>query len=138
MGLFTHIGKETKFITKLFKDRNINIAYSTRNTLEKHLCPKRPKKESFDKGGVYNMKCQSCPGDYIGQTGRSFKVRYSEHVQAIRTNTEKKGYSHHILNMGHSYGSSENSLEILNIQEKGPYLSTLEKFHIYRTKQTGY
>jgi hypothetical protein len=26
---FTYIGKETKSITKLFKDQNINIAYST-------------------------------------------------------------------------------------------------------------
>jgi hypothetical protein len=58
-------------------------------------------------------------------------------VQAIRKN-EKMGYSHHILNTGHSYGSLENSLEILNIQGKGSYLNTLERFHIYRTKQTGY
>jgi hypothetical protein len=43
-AIFTNIDRETKFITKLFRDQNINIAYSTRNTLEKHLCPKRPKK----------------------------------------------------------------------------------------------
>jgi hypothetical protein len=103
-----------------------------------HLGPKRPKKEVFEKGGVYNIKCQSCPGNYTGQTGRPFKVRYSEHVQAIRTNNEKTGFSHHILNTGHSYGSLEDSLEIISIQEKGPYLNTLEKFHIYKIKQTGY
>jgi hypothetical protein len=73
-------------------------------------------------------------GSYIGQTGRSFKVRYGEQVQVIRTNNERAGYSHHILKTGHSYGSLENSLEILNILEKGPYLNTLERLRIYRTK----
>jgi hypothetical protein len=34
---FTYIGKETKFITKLFKDYNIGIAYCTRNTIENLL-----------------------------------------------------------------------------------------------------
>jgi hypothetical protein len=81
------------------------------------------------------LKIQNCPGRYIDQTGRSFN---GEHVHAIRTKNKKTGYSHHILNTGHSYGSLENSLEILNIQEKGPYPNTTENFYIYRTKQTGY
>jgi hypothetical protein len=51
-AIFTYIGRETKFVTKLFRDENINIAYSTSNTLKKHLCPKRPRKEPFDRGGV--------------------------------------------------------------------------------------
>jgi lipoprotein signal peptidase len=38
-------------------------------------------------------------------------------------------YSHYILNTGHSFGSLEDSLQILNIQQKGPYLYTLEKYH---------
>jgi hypothetical protein len=31
----------------------------------------------------------------------------------------------------------ENTLKILNTQGKGPYLNTLEKFHIYKTKKSG-
>jgi hypothetical protein len=31
-AIFTYIGRETKFVTKLFRDQNINIAYSTGNT----------------------------------------------------------------------------------------------------------
>jgi len=34
---FTYIGKETRFITKLFKDTNIRIAFTTNNTIGKHL-----------------------------------------------------------------------------------------------------
>jgi hypothetical protein len=106
--------------------------------MEKHLCPKRPKKDLFDRSGVYKLKCRNCPGSYIGQTGQSFTVRYGEHMQAIRINSEKADYSHHNLNTGHSYGSLEN-LEILNIQEKGPYLNTLESFiFTEQNKQVSY
>jgi regulator of PEP synthase PpsR (kinase-PPPase family) len=44
---FAYIGRETKSITKLFKDQNINIVYSTNNTLEKHSGPKISKMEPW-------------------------------------------------------------------------------------------
>ena len=34
---FTYMGKETRFITKLFKQTNVRTAYRTRNTIEKLL-----------------------------------------------------------------------------------------------------
>ena len=34
---FTYIGKETRFITKLFKDTNTRIMFTTNNTIGKHL-----------------------------------------------------------------------------------------------------
>jgi hypothetical protein len=36
-----------------------------------------------------------------------------------------------------NYDSIENTLEILNFKEKGTYLNTLERFHIYKAKKTG-
>jgi len=32
---FTYVGKVTEFITKLFKDTNVKIAFTTDNTIEK-------------------------------------------------------------------------------------------------------
>jgi hypothetical protein len=34
---FTYIGKETKFITKLFKDSPVQVSYTTNNTISKAL-----------------------------------------------------------------------------------------------------
>jgi hypothetical protein len=34
---FTYIRKETRYITKLFKKYNLNIAWQTINTLEQHI-----------------------------------------------------------------------------------------------------
>jgi hypothetical protein len=68
---------------------------------------------------------------------QNFKTGYKEHIQDFRNNRSKTGFSCHILNIGHAHDNTENTLKILNTQGKGPYLNTLEKFHIYKTKKTG-
>jgi hypothetical protein len=72
-----------------------------------------------------------------GQTGRNFKIRYREHIQDKKNNKSKTGFSHHILSTGHTYDKIENTMEILNFKEKGKYLNTLKKFHIYKANKTG-
>jgi hypothetical protein len=137
MGKFHLRSKETKFITKLFKNFNINISYHTRKTTGNFLNPHKLRNNLYEESGVYELKCRSCRGSYIGQTGWNYKTRYKEHIQDIRNIRRKTGFSHHILNTGNAYDNIENTLKILNTQEKGPYLNTLEKFHIYKTKKTG-
>jgi general stress protein 26 len=34
---FTYVGKETRYVTKLFKNHNVDIALHTNNSLEKHV-----------------------------------------------------------------------------------------------------
>jgi hypothetical protein len=71
-------------------------------------------------------------------TGRTFTVRYNEHVQAPCNNNEKSVYFQHILKTVHSYGILENTSHILNTQHKGPYLNTLERYHINKIKKQTY
>jgi hypothetical protein len=40
LAKFTYVGKETKCITKLFKDSSVNIAFTTENTISKLLTSK--------------------------------------------------------------------------------------------------
>jgi hypothetical protein len=83
------------------------------------------------------MKCMSCPMKYIGQTGRPFNTRYKEHITDIKNNDSKSGYSNHILNTGHSYGSITDTMQIMKIERKGKHQNTLEKYHIYRISKEG-
>jgi hypothetical protein len=46
-------------------------------------------RDLYDKCGVYKLKCGSCPGVYLGQTGRSFRTRFKEHMSDIKHNKEK-------------------------------------------------
>jgi hypothetical protein len=77
------------------------------------------------------MKYMDCPRQYIGQTGRSFKTRFKEHIRAIKHNTDSSTYSQHILNIGHKHGNMEDTMDIINVTHKGRFMNTIEKFHIY-------
>jgi hypothetical protein len=44
------------------------------------------------KPGVYKLKCIDCPQQYIGKTGRNFKMRYEEHIRdTITYGSSKQG-----------------------------------------------
>jgi hypothetical protein len=71
---FTYIGKETKFIMKLFKCAKLQIAYKTNNTIDKLLTYKQ-KQNNVDisnEDGIFALKCPDCGKLYLGQTGNSF------------------------------------------------------------------
>jgi hypothetical protein len=77
------------------------------------------------------MKCMDYPLKYVGQTGRTFNARYKEHIHDIRTNNSNTGYANHILNIGHTYGTITDTMEIMKTERKGRYLNTLERYYIY-------
>jgi hypothetical protein len=74
--------------------------------------------DKYEKSGVYQMRCTDCPLKYIGQTGRTFQIRYKEHTQAIRNNNGNSGYSYNILNIGHAYGSITNTMKVIKNRKK--------------------
>jgi hypothetical protein len=54
-----------------------------------------------------------CPRKYIGQTGRTFNIRYKKHIHDIRSNNCNTGYSNRILNTGHIYGTMTDTMKII-------------------------
>jgi hypothetical protein len=75
------------------------------------------------------MKCLDCPMKYVGQTGRDFNTIYKEHIYDIKSNDSNTGYSGHILNTSHTYGTIEDTMKMIK-SRKGQYLNTVEKYHI--------
>jgi hypothetical protein len=61
-----------------------------------------------------------------------FNTRYREHIQAIRTNNSNSGYSNHVLATEHTYGTIEDTIDVIMTGRKGRHLNTLEKYHIYK------
>jgi hypothetical protein len=72
---------------------------------------------------------------YIGQTGRTFSIRYKEHIHDIRSNNSNSGYLNHILNTGHAYGTVTDTMDIITTGRKSKHLNTLERYHIYKTSR---
>ena len=78
---FTYVGKETWFITKLSKDTNVTVAFTTNNTIGKHLTMEHNTQCKYEMSGVYQLTCPDCKMTYTGQTGRPFKTRFKEHMR---------------------------------------------------------
>jgi hypothetical protein len=112
---FTYFGSDTRTITKLFKNINLKIAYKTTNTLKHQLRTKNPIEDIYNANGVYQLKCETCPMKYIGQTGRNFKTRFKEHIRDIRFNKDNSKFAQHILNTQHTYGPINKTMDILHI-----------------------
>jgi hypothetical protein len=139
MATFTYIGKETRSITKIFKNTNLKIAFKTTNTVQNHLCYlKEPnhRKDPYHNSGIYQLTCKECNQKYIGQTGRTFKTRYNEHIDAIKSNKSTSKYAEHILDNQHSYWTIHDTMDIPCVTKKGEHMNTLERYHIYKNKTT--
>jgi hypothetical protein len=69
-------------------------------------------------------------------TGRTFKIRFKEHIRDIRNNGQSSKFAQHILDTTHEYDNIENTLEVLYIGRKGRMLDTQERFHIYKISKS--
>ena len=132
LATFTYVGPQTKFITKLFKNTNLNIAYKTNNTIGKLLTPNNTStSDKFNKSGIYQLTCLDCNMKYIGQTGRSIYTRYCEHFRDFKHANGNSKYAQHLIENRHSIGPIKKIMDILYVIKKGKMMDTLEKFHIY-------
>jgi hypothetical protein len=135
---FVCVGKETRYITKLFKNTPLKVAYTTNNNLGKLLeVQKTEKLNKFDRNGVYQLTCPACQKKYVGQTGRPFHVRFREHYRDYKYPNNKSKFAQHVIEEGHAFGPKENIMDMIHIENKGRMLDTLEKFYIYEETQLG-
>ena len=80
---------------------------------------------------VYKLKCPDCNKAYVGQTGRSFQVRFNEHINAFKSNSHTSNFVKHLNEQAHSFGSIHNTMQILKRQNKRSPVNTIERFYIY-------
>jgi hypothetical protein len=131
---FTYFGKESGFITKLFRETQLRTAYKVNNTIEKRLTPKLCNsypQQQFEKSGVYSLTCLDCQKKYVGQTARSFHTRYKEHSQEFKFNIRKSSFAAHVLDNNHSMGPIYEIMEVLYTTKIGRLMDTIERFHNY-------
>jgi len=83
---FTYVGRETSYITNLFKKTELNVAFRAKkkNTTGHFFTHKHPAPDKFSLSGVYKLTCPDCNKAYIGQTGRKFATRFQEHKKSFQ------------------------------------------------------
>jgi len=121
---FTYIGKENKYITKMFKNLPNKISFTTNNTIGRILSHKTS--SQLDNSGVYRLTCPNCNMKYIGQTDRSFQIWFQEHYHDFKYNNNKSKSAMHLLENHHSIGSINDIMQVLYITKKGCTMDTIE------------
>jgi hypothetical protein len=81
---FTYCSKAVRQITKLFKNTQIKVAFHMQNVI-KNMLKHYTQTVKHNDSGLYQMKCLDCPLKYIGQTGRTFTIRYKENMPSKTT-----------------------------------------------------
>ena len=60
------------------------------------------------KNVVYQVKCQNCPANYIGESSRTTKIRMKEHTKDIENKRIKNHiYTHERDNKDHKFNMTE-------------------------------
>jgi rRNA maturation protein Nop10 len=127
---FTYVGPETRFITHILKNTDLKIAYKVNNTNETLLKATPTQFDKCSACGIYMLSCPDCGKAYVGQTGRSFSVRFKEHRHSFRTNNTNSNFAH-LLDYAHSFAPIDSIMHILEFQMKSKHMNTLEKY-IYK------
>jgi hypothetical protein len=74
---------------------------------------------------------------YGGQTGRTVRTIYKEHIREIKPNGNTSKYAQHILDTAHNYDDIEETLKILQIAKKNKMLDMLENYCMYKITKQG-
>ena len=121
-----------RFITKLFKNTDVKVTFTTDNPVERRLATKHGTDQSkYDKSGIYQLTCSNCKMKYTGQTGRPFKIRFQEHLRDFKYGNKSK-FAQRPLGNKHAFGPMEDVTDIVHITNKGKMMDTLERYYIYK------
>ena len=131
--------KINRAIRKTFNKSDYKISFRTKNNAfriinNKILSKDHGPGQDFEKAGIYRIDCTDCEKFYIGQTSRNFKIRFKEHIQALKSGNKtsmKSNFAEHLLESNHEYKNMNENLKILEFENNKQKLSVKEDFHIY-------
>ena len=101
------------------------MSYRASNNLNRMLCNTKQCIPDIAKSGVYKISCETCNKFYIGQTGRSLKERFSDHLHRNASSMYK-----HLTQSNHK--TTINSMILLHNAPKSKKLNILEELEIAR------
>ena len=124
----------TEKLVRIFKRNGVNTYTKPTNTIRQYLVKPKDKTPKEDQCGViYEITCNTCQEQYVGETKRQFKIRFKEHTDMKHPNS---AITEHIQETGHTFdidntkilGKEEGKtrrqiLEALKIHQRNPALN---------------
>ena len=94
--------------------------------------PPTTKKSKYEKSGIYQITCPNGNMNYTGQTGRSFNIRFREHLRDFKNGYGKSRFAQHLLENRHALGPMNDIMDTLYFTKKGRLMDAVESFYIFR------
>lgn len=91
----------TDKIAKILKKKNIKTTFKPWSTIKQRMKSVKDSQEHLQQKGVYIINC-SCADQYIGETGRSVRIRLKKHSADIRNErTHSSALAEHVGKTNH-------------------------------------
>lgn len=120
-----YLGNISIKIARLLEKNDIRPAFYCTKNLGTYIINSKDKADKNQKNGIYKLKCEECSAVYVGQTGRCFKKRITEHFTR-----PESAFNRHLLEEKHQ--TSKENFDILHIVDKGRKMDRLEMLEIKR------
>lgn len=137
----SYINKNTQLIANLLKRKyNITAAFSTKQAIGKQVHNNNIEtRDIYNCSGVYKLQCQehNCKSSYVGQTGRTFHIRYKEHRKG-QQNRRPTAFSEHIYEHNHSFTNIKDDMNIVHLAQKSIALNTYEAIESFQDRTQNY
>ena len=89
-------------IEKVMRTQGFNVCFQNRSNLKDLIGQVKKRKPIEEKSGIYNIQCDGCAGNYVGQTKRRIETRVKEHERALKNKQEEKSaIAAHCIEEGH-------------------------------------
>ena len=124
---FTFIGKETTFIPNLFSKANIKIAFRNNNSIQNLLIHKQQTSDIYSRLGVISWHALLWKGLY-GTNRLELRHTVPRTHKTFRKASRSSNFDKHLIDHTHSFGPIHNIMQILQLQNKGANLNSVEPF----------
>ena len=110
----------------------MRIPFKSTNTIQQLPKPKIINNiQEQDISGIYKLTCNTRKLSYIGQTSRSLKKRYPEHIRYIKHNDPQSVHALHVLSNNHENGPINNTMTLLTqFKKNNELLIPFEQLYI--------
>ena len=61
----------------------------------------------------------------MGQTGRTFKIRFQDHARDFKYNNNRSKFAQHLIDNKHAIGKMEDIMEVVHVTKKGKIMDTI-------------
>jgi hypothetical protein len=97
----------------------VKVAFKTTNTIKHDIRARDKETDVYSLSGVYQIIRKECLLKYVGQTGRTFRTTYNEHIREIQKNGKPQNMPNIYLIQHISMMLWKTRLKYYKLKEKG-------------------